>query len=207
MTKIFHGYNQFLRSTKMKLVHSLGDMDEVLDLELNEHVDILNEYLTLRNILRSFKVKVIPVILSVEKTNTLVTYHFLYEETMDKYMVDLLSNLDSHIKDIGYWEESDGHYIDNILEQVTPDDVMCNAENSGFWEKYAATINSGTTAPLPGADANLNNPPLPEDGLERSSVIVPWSRKNQAQKQTKSKHGCYNGCFNNQWYNRNRSSL
>jgi hypothetical protein len=83
----------------MKLVHNLGDMDKVLDLELNEHVDILDEYLTLRNILRSFKVKEKHVILSVEKTNTPGTYRFLFDETMEKYMVDLLSNLDSHIKD------------------------------------------------------------------------------------------------------------
>jgi hypothetical protein len=40
MTKIFHGQNQFLRTTKMKLVQNLGDMDKVLDLELNEHIDI-----------------------------------------------------------------------------------------------------------------------------------------------------------------------
>jgi hypothetical protein len=32
MTKIFHGQNHFLRSTKMKLVHNMGDMDEVLDI-------------------------------------------------------------------------------------------------------------------------------------------------------------------------------
>jgi hypothetical protein len=38
----------------MKLVHNLGDMDEGLDLELSEHVDVSDEYLTLRNILRSF---------------------------------------------------------------------------------------------------------------------------------------------------------
>jgi hypothetical protein len=35
MTKIFHGQNQFIRSTKMKLVHNLDDTDEVLDLELS----------------------------------------------------------------------------------------------------------------------------------------------------------------------------
>jgi hypothetical protein len=81
----------------MKVLHDLGDMEEVLDLELNEHVDISDEYLTLHNILCSLKVNVIPVILSVEKTHTLKTYCFLYEETMEKYMVDLLSNLDSHI--------------------------------------------------------------------------------------------------------------
>jgi hypothetical protein len=60
VTKIFHGQNHFLRSTKMKLVHNLGDMDEVLDLGLSEHVDISDEYLTLHNILRSFKVKNTP---------------------------------------------------------------------------------------------------------------------------------------------------
>jgi hypothetical protein len=76
MTKIFHGQNHFLRSTNMKLVHNLGNMDEVLDLKLREHVDISDEYLTLRNILRSFKVKNTPVILSVEKTNTPGTYRF-----------------------------------------------------------------------------------------------------------------------------------
>jgi hypothetical protein len=31
-------------------------MDEIISLDLNEHVDIDPEYLTLRNILRSFKV-------------------------------------------------------------------------------------------------------------------------------------------------------
>jgi hypothetical protein len=61
-TKIFHGQNHFLRSTNMKLGHNLGDMDEVLDLELSEHVDISDEYPPLRNILKSFKVKNTPVI-------------------------------------------------------------------------------------------------------------------------------------------------
>jgi hypothetical protein len=107
MTKIFHGQNHFLRSTKMKLVHNLGDMDEVLDLELSEHVDISDEYLTLRNILRSFKVKNTPVIQSIENTNTPGTYRFLYDESMEKYIADLLSNLDSHIKDICEWDATD----------------------------------------------------------------------------------------------------
>jgi hypothetical protein len=55
-------------------------MDEVLDLELSEHVDISDEYLTICDILRSFKVKNTPIIRSVEKTNTHGTYRFLYDE-------------------------------------------------------------------------------------------------------------------------------
>jgi hypothetical protein len=173
MTSIFHGHNQVLCSTKMKLVHNLGDMDGVLQLELNEHVDISDGYLTLRNILKGLKVKGDPVILSVEKTNTLGTYRFLYKETMEKYMVDFPRNLDSHIKYIGDWEESDRHYRYNKLERATSDDVMRNAENSGFWKNYTATIDSCTTAPLPGADANLNKPPQrgPRMFISYSAVV------------------------------------
>jgi hypothetical protein len=121
---------------------------------------------------------------AVKKTNTLGTYRFLYEETMENYMVDLLSNLDSHIKYIGDWEESSRHYRYNILEQVRPDDAMRNAENSGFWKKYAATIGSGTTAPLPGADANLNKPPQrrPRMFISYSAVVQKEMNTNSKQK-------------------------
>jgi hypothetical protein len=53
---LFLQQNQFLRNTKMQLIHNLNDMDEILSLDLNEHVDLDPEYLTLRNILQSFKV-------------------------------------------------------------------------------------------------------------------------------------------------------
>jgi hypothetical protein len=137
--------------------------------------------------LRSFKVKGSPLLITVEKTNTLGNYHFLYEETMEKNMVDLLSNLDSHIKYIGEWEESDGHYIYNIVEQVTPDDAVSNAEKSGFWKKYAATIDSGTTATLPGVDANLNKPPH-----RRPRTFTIYSAVVQKEASTKSKQQSQN---------------
>jgi hypothetical protein len=55
MQNIFLRQNQFFRNTEMQLVHNLNDMDEILSLDLNEHADFDPEYLTLRNILRSFK--------------------------------------------------------------------------------------------------------------------------------------------------------
>jgi hypothetical protein len=106
---------------------------------------------------------------------------------MERYMVDLLSNLDSHIKYIGHWEESNGHYRYNILEQVTPDDVMRNAENSGFWKKYAATIDSSTTSPLPGAYANLNKPPQ-----RRPIMFISYSAVVQKESSTKMKQQIQN---------------
>jgi hypothetical protein len=84
MTNIFHKQNQCLRTTKMKLVHNLGEMDEGLDIDINDHVDILHTYRTLRNMLRSFRVKSNRVILMMEKTNTIGTYRFLYHGNMEK---------------------------------------------------------------------------------------------------------------------------
>jgi hypothetical protein len=73
MTHIFDNQNEFLPTMKMKLVHNLGEMDEVLDIELIEHVDTPRGYRTLRNILHSFQVKDNQAIFMVEKTNTVGT--------------------------------------------------------------------------------------------------------------------------------------
>jgi hypothetical protein len=81
------------------MVHNLGEMDEVMDIELNKHVDVPHECRTLRNILRSFRVKDNQVILVVKKTNMVGTHRFLYHEKREKYMVDLLNNIDDHVKD------------------------------------------------------------------------------------------------------------
>jgi hypothetical protein len=101
----------------MKSVQNLGDMDEALDIELNEQVDIPHKYRTLRNITHSFRVKDNHVILVVEKTNTVGTYRFLYHEHIEKYMVDLLSNIYDHIKDTGDWSACENHYRYNIGER------------------------------------------------------------------------------------------
>jgi hypothetical protein len=170
----------------MKLVHNLGDMDEVLDLELSEHVDISDEYLTLRNILRSFKVKNTPVIRSVEKTNTPGTYRFLYDESMEKYMADLLSNLDSHIKDIGEWDDCDRQYRYNTMEKVTPDDAMRYTENSVFGKTYAATIDSSTKYLLPCTYVILNKPPPSRTRMPISYSAVVQKVTTRNSKQSKN---------------------
>jgi hypothetical protein len=74
MANNFNNQNQFLRTTKVKLVHNLGEMDEGLDIDLNDHVDTPHEYRRLRNTLRIFWANNNQVILVVEKTNTIGTY-------------------------------------------------------------------------------------------------------------------------------------
>jgi hypothetical protein len=48
MRNLFLRHKQSLQNTKIQLVHNLNDMDEILSLDLNEHVDLNPEYLTLQ---------------------------------------------------------------------------------------------------------------------------------------------------------------
>jgi hypothetical protein len=64
---------------------------------------------------------------------------------MEKYIVDLLSKIDVHIKDTGDWSACDNNYRFNSGEKVTPEDVMRSAGNSSFWKSYTDGISSGQT--------------------------------------------------------------
>jgi hypothetical protein len=64
---------------------------------------------------------------------------------MEKYLVDLLSNINDHIKDTGDWSACDNHYLFNIGEHVIHDDIMRSAGNSSFWKSYADGTSAGPT--------------------------------------------------------------
>jgi hypothetical protein len=159
MRNIFLRHNQFLLNTKMQLVHNLNDMDEILSLDLNKHVDLDPEYLTLRNILRSLKVRVNPVIQSIERTAETGTYKLLYRAAMEKYVKDLMEGIDEQIQQVGDWETCDTHYRYHINEKVTPHSQLTRAnENPDFWSRYAVKL-SGSAAPAVKTDKTMNAPP------------------------------------------------
>jgi hypothetical protein len=181
MRNLFLRQNHFLRNTRMQLVHNLNDMDEIISLDLNEHVDIDPEYLTLRNILRSFKVRGNPVFQSIERTAETGTYKFLYHAAMEKYVKDLMSGLDEHIRQVGDWATCDTHYRYHVHEKVTPHSQLTRAnENQDFWSSYAVKL-SGSAAPTMETDKTMNAPP------PRSIRNVQVSYSAIAQKNTGSK--------------------
>jgi hypothetical protein len=67
LCNLFLQKNQFLRNTNMQLVHNLYAMDDFFSLDLNKHVDIAPENLTIGNIICSFKVRGEPVIHSIQQ--------------------------------------------------------------------------------------------------------------------------------------------
>jgi hypothetical protein len=159
MRNLFLRQNQFLRNTKMQLIHNLNDMDEILSLDLNEHVDLDPEYMTLRSILRSFKVRVTPVIQSIERTAESGTYKLLYHVAMEKHVNDLMEGIDEHIRHIGDWETCDTHYRYHTNEKFTPHSQLTRAnENPSIWSSYAIKL-SGSAVPAVETDKTMNAPP------------------------------------------------
>jgi hypothetical protein len=159
MRNLFLRQNQFLRNTKMQLLHNHNDMDEILSLDLNEHVDLDPEYLTLRNILRSFKVRGNPVIQSIERMAESGTYKLLYHVAMEKHVKDLMEGIDKHIRQIGDWETCDTHYRYHVNEKVTPHSQLTRAnENPDLWSSYAIKL-SGSAVPAVETDKTMNAPP------------------------------------------------
>jgi hypothetical protein len=94
----------------MQLVHNLNDMDEILSLDLHDHVDLDPEYLTLGNILRSFKVRGNPLIQSIEQTAESGTHKLFYHAPIEKHIKGLMEGIDEHIRQVGDWETCDTHY-------------------------------------------------------------------------------------------------
>jgi hypothetical protein len=82
----------------MQPVHNLNDMDEILSFDLYEHVDLDPEYMTLRNILRSFMVRGNLVIQSIERTAESGTYKLLYHVAIEKHVKDLMEGIDERIR-------------------------------------------------------------------------------------------------------------
>jgi hypothetical protein len=111
----------------MQLVHNLNDLDEILSLDRNEDVDLDPEYLTLINILRSFKVRGNPVIQSIERMAESGTYKLLYHVVMEKHVKDLMDGIDEHIRHIGDWETCYTHYRYHVNEKVTQHSQLTRA--------------------------------------------------------------------------------
>jgi hypothetical protein len=100
---------------------------------------------------------------------------------MEKYMIDILNNINDHIKDTGDWSACDNNYLFNSGERVTPDDVMRIAGNLSFWKSYADGISAGPTPTETGVD--LTKPPSrrPITIVSYTAVVQKQSSKGASQ--------------------------
>jgi hypothetical protein len=108
MTNIIQQQNNFLRSTKQRIVQNLNDIDCPIDIISGSGEEIDAATISLRDVFYQYKdSEGNKSIYSIEKTNTGGTYRFLFHEKK----TELINNMvDATLDEIGAWGECDVHY-------------------------------------------------------------------------------------------------
>jgi hypothetical protein len=111
MTNIIQQQNNFLRSTKQRIVQNLNDIDCPIDIISDSGEEIDAATITLRDVFYQYKdSEGKQLIDAIENTNTGGTYRFLFHEKNTESIDNMLNNLDATLDEIGAWGECDVHY-------------------------------------------------------------------------------------------------
>jgi hypothetical protein len=96
MTTIIQQQNNFLRSTKQRIVQNLKDIDCPIDIISGSGEEIDTSTISLRGLLYQYKDgEGKQLIDAIEKTNTGGTYRFLFHEKKTESIDNMLNNLDA----------------------------------------------------------------------------------------------------------------
>jgi hypothetical protein len=110
MTNIIQQQNNFLRSTKQRIIKNLNDIDFPIDIISGSGEEIDAATISLRDVFYKYKdSEGKQLIKAIEKTNTGGTYIFLFHEKNTESIDNMLNNLDATLDEIGAWGECDVH--------------------------------------------------------------------------------------------------
>jgi hypothetical protein len=111
MTNIIQQQNNFLRSTKQRIVQNLNDIDCPIAIIYGSGEEIDAATIALRDVFYQYKdSEGKQLIDAIEKTNTGGTYIFLFHEKKTESIDNMLNNLNATLDEIGAWGECDVHY-------------------------------------------------------------------------------------------------
>jgi hypothetical protein len=104
MTNIIQQQNNFLRSTKQRIIQNLNDIDCPIDIVSGSGEELDASTISLRDVFYQYKdwegKQLIDII---EKTNTGGTYRFLFHEKKMELIDNMLNNLDATLDETGAW--------------------------------------------------------------------------------------------------------
>jgi hypothetical protein len=110
MTNIIQQLNNFLRSTKQRIVQNLNGIDCPIDVVTGSAED-MDAATVLRDIFYQYKDDDGGQLFDViEKTNTGETYRFLFHESKIEIFDNMLNNLDATLDAFGAWDDYDIHF-------------------------------------------------------------------------------------------------
>jgi hypothetical protein len=111
MTNIIQQQNNFLRSTKQRIVQNLNDIDCPIDIISGSGEEIDAATISLRDVFYQYKDSEGKLLIdAIDKTNTGGTYIFLFHEKNTESIDNMLNNLNATLYEIGAWGECDVHY-------------------------------------------------------------------------------------------------
>jgi hypothetical protein len=110
MTHISEQQNQYLQTTKQRIVRNLNDIDEEIDLEVNDDIDMEVTGTTIREMfIKHLENKGNVLFHSMEHTNTDGVYRLLFEETNTEQVDTLLATIAELLDVSADWYNADAH--------------------------------------------------------------------------------------------------
>jgi hypothetical protein len=111
MTNIIQQHNNFLRSTKQRIVQNLNDIDFPITIFKGSAEAMDAATFTLRGIFYQNKDNDGGKLLdAIEKTNRGGTYRFIFHESNIYNVDNMLNSLDATLDAFGAWDDCDVHF-------------------------------------------------------------------------------------------------
>jgi hypothetical protein len=143
MTNIIEQQNKFLAETKQRIVHTLNDVDEIIEIALGEDVDMDPAGITLRDIFFNYHDKNgNRLIEAIEKTSTGGTYRCLFQQNKTEEVDKMLEHINETLTSIGDWEECHTHfrYLPSIPISVVG--RIPRTTQPSFWANHLSQFSS-----------------------------------------------------------------
>jgi hypothetical protein len=143
MTNIIQQQNNFLRSTKQRIVQNLNDIDCPIDIISGSGEEIDAATISLRDVFYQYKDSEGKHLIDViEKTNTGGTYRSLFHEKKTESIDNMLNNLDATLDEIGVWGECDAHYRYTTAYPIDVVDRVAKSTPTAFWNNHLSAFKS-----------------------------------------------------------------
>jgi hypothetical protein len=143
MTNIIRKQNIFLRLTKQRIVQNLNDIDCPIDIVSGSGEELDAATVSLRDVFYQYKDgEGKQLIDDIEKTNTGVTYRFLFHEKKIELIDNMLNNLDATLDEIVAWEDCNFHYRYMTVYPISVVGRVARATPTALWTNHLSDFKS-----------------------------------------------------------------
>jgi hypothetical protein len=143
MKNIIQQQNNFLRSTKQRIVQNLNDIDCPIDIISGSGEEIDAATIPLRDVFYQYKdSEGKQMIEAIDKTNTGGTCRFLFHEKKTESIDNMLNDLDATLDEIGAWGECDVHYRYMTAYPIGVVGRVKKSTPTAFWTNHLSDFKS-----------------------------------------------------------------